>query len=246
MQLIRFSSSFVIFCFALLSLSFPCRAELSAHDSRELKSLTQACIAHQRQIEAMTTKLPASPQASLLKLLESPIRLSPLYWTIRDRSLKHSIRDVASARDYSAIDGRLGHVELTCSGHVEMQAWKALAKRDARAQVVSSWKNSVRKRLEAPISYSEYLKIMETAAYFAQRKLITLSPAVISLKKAVENQLHEPATKSGLAPSISNATDPKWTEWSRKNQARELKTRELMTSARQTLAKAITAPGNIL
>jgi hypothetical protein len=160
--------------------------------------------------------------------------LSREFLMIQDRAMKLPIRDVASARDFSATEGRLGQVELDCSGHQDMLAWKEIARhtpRNAqaqRAQLVAAWKKYVRKRMEKPLSYSEYLEMTSTAEYLASHRLI-------AMPRRLPAQLNENAASLKLMPSLSNAADPRWVDWGRHIQSRDLKEREIAAQAQRQL-----------
>lgn len=186
--------------------------------------------------------------AQAFTLLESPVGLNATYWTIRDRSLKLPIRDAFTARDFSAIDGKLGMVELACSGNADMQAWKTLTNTviragkinvQARNHLIATWKKSVQKRLAGNLTYSNYTKIMDTAYYLAQRRLLGLTQASISTRRMIDNQMREPANKASMVPALGNHSDPKWFEWGKYTQKRATKERTLMATAKQSLASLV-------
>lgn len=246
MQLNRLSGLSVIFCLALFFLSQASKAELSANDSRALLDLKQACSNHGHQIDALLAKPGAAAQT--LTLLQSPTGLNSTYWTIRDRSLKLPIRDAFTARDFSAIDGKLGMVELACAGYQDTQAWKALSSlairggkidTKTRDRLVSAWKASVRKRLAGNLTYTDYTKIMDTAYYLAQRRLLGLPQASINTRRAIDDQMREPSNKASLVPAIGNPSDPKWVGWGKYTQSRGIKERNLMPAMKQSLASLV-------
>jgi hypothetical protein len=260
MKLIRMLLPMTLIASAAVGILPPlARAEITLKESATLRAIANECFADQHKIDDFmkrhfgsrsaptnAAKTPWVPEA--LALLAHPRSLPPAYWQVRDRALSIAIRDNATAREFSAADGRLNQVELACAGNKEKQLWKLLASRAhssrsndpaLRKQLATSWKNWLHLQTTQPLSYPQYLKIIETATMLSQYRLLKLSPNVIEFNRKMEGNPREPATATKRLPQIANAQDPKWLEWARSIQKRDQFEREIMPTAQKSLAELV-------
>lgn len=236
--------------FVAAFLSFSAQAGLAPRESVTLQAIAKSCSDHQRKFDDFMRRHPTnSPYsdamvAEAFALLKQPSILPASYWTMRARANSLSIRNVATARDFSAMDGRLGHAELTCSGHVDSLAWrlitdKAIAARKAdanfRKRIAAAWRTWLIPQLGQPMSYAQYTNIVDTANRLAKRRLMTVPRSISDSVPQMDAKIRQAAPAKPM-PLISNHQDPKWIDWAKMSQTKSRKERELIPSAQKSLS----------
>jgi hypothetical protein len=230
--------------------SFSTYASLTPKETAALQTIAKACKDRQARIDEFVKRYPANAPFSDamvtegFALLSRPPNLPQAYWTIRDRAASFPIKDINSARDYSAMDGRIGQTEIACSGHGDSRAWRLIADRAIAAKkadanfhkrFTSAWKSWVTNQINQPITYSQYTNIIETATRLAQRRLVANPHAALEAEKQLNAKIHQAAPAIPM-PLISNPQDPKWLNWAKITQNRSRKERELLPAAQKALS----------
>jgi hypothetical protein len=240
----------------LVAASFLAFGSLSAHarltpqESATLQSIAKACKDRHQRIDDFVKRYPAkAPYSEAMvtegfALLSRPPNLPQAYWTIRDRAASFPIKDINSAREFSAMDGRIGQTEIACSGHGDSRAWRLIADRaiaarktDAgfRKRFAGAWKSWVNNQINQPITYSQYTNIIETATRLSQRRLIAPPRAALEDQKQLDAKIRQAAPAIPI-PLISNPQDPKWLNWAKIIQNKSRKERELLPAAQKSLS----------
>ncbi|MFL5815171.1 MAG: hypothetical protein ACJ763_16460 [Bdellovibrionia bacterium] len=230
--------------------SFSAYASLTPKETVALQTIAKACKDRQARIDDFIKRYPASAPFSDamvtegFALLSRPPNLPQAYWTIRDRAASYPIKDINSARDYSAMDGRIGQTEIACSGHGDSRAWRLIADRAIAAKktdinfhkrFAGAWKSWVTNQINQPITYSQYTNIIETATRLAQRKLVDYPRAALQSEQQLDTKIHQAAPAKPI-PLISNPQDPKWLDWAKMTQSKSRKERELLPAAQKSLS----------
>jgi hypothetical protein len=245
---IQFRRGIVLLVAVFLSIS--AHAGLAPQESAALQSISKSCANQRHRADDFMRRHPANStynEAMLkeaLALLKHPTLLPPAYWTIRYRINSLPIRDITSGRDFSAMDGRLGQTELSCSGSSDSQILKLIADKAAtarkadpnfRKRFTAVWKSWLAPQLSQPMSYPQYIQIVETAKHLAKRRLMDVPRPISDSIRQMDAKIHQTVPTKPM-PLISNPQDPKWTDWGKMSQAKSRKERELIPSAQKALS----------
>jgi hypothetical protein len=250
MKLVRILFLLLLAARILCVLITPARADLPPKESQALRAIAKSCVDRERKIEDFVRRNSgnrpgnASMASEAFSLLSRPSILPAAYWAIRDDSLKLPIRDIVSARYFSAIDGRLAQTEFSCAGQSDKHAWKLLSEKMAsgkdaaqfRKQFAPAWKNWVLQQIKQRMSYSQYTNIIETAKLLSKRRLLNLPKPLIESRRKIDAQILGSTPPMKIAPQLSSNRDPKWLTWGRMTQKRAQNERDFLPSAQRLLA----------